>query len=206
LRFVFLIRLNSFKFLLMTLAPWRSPLSRALHRNRALPNARYAQLATVRDGRPANRTVVFRGILEPNRLQFITDRRSQKVEQVSAQPWAELCWYFPKTREQFRLLGQLSLVTSESADSDLLQARKKLWHDLSDSARSQFAWPHPGATRSPQASFESPNPDAASPPTTFCLLLLAPTQVDHLELRGNPQNRYCYTQIDQKWTMQEINP
>jgi pyridoxamine 5'-phosphate oxidase len=47
---------------MMTLAPWRSALARALHRNRALVYARYFQLATVRaDGRPANRTVVFRG-------------------------------------------------------------------------------------------------------------------------------------------------
>jgi pyridoxamine 5'-phosphate oxidase len=46
----------------MTLAPWRSPLSRALYRNRNLPYCRYLQLATVRpNGQPANRTVVFRG-------------------------------------------------------------------------------------------------------------------------------------------------
>ncbi|NJL49732.1 MAG: pyridoxamine 5'-phosphate oxidase, partial [Leptolyngbyaceae cyanobacterium SM2_5_2] len=46
------------------LAPWRSALGRALHRNRSRPYSRYFQLATVQtNGRPANRTVVFRGFL-----------------------------------------------------------------------------------------------------------------------------------------------
>jgi hypothetical protein len=42
-------------------APWRALVEKSLARNRVLPNARYIQIATVRpDGRPANRTVVFR--------------------------------------------------------------------------------------------------------------------------------------------------
>ncbi|MCA1991428.1 MAG: pyridoxamine 5'-phosphate oxidase family protein, partial [Coleofasciculus sp. S288] len=92
----------------MSLAPWRSLLASALHKNRSLPYARYFQLATIRaDGRPANRTVVFRGFLDStNQLKIITDTRSQKAEQIDHQPWGEVCWYFPKTREQFRLLGQ----------------------------------------------------------------------------------------------------
>jgi hypothetical protein len=57
----------------MILAPWREPLARALHRNRSLAYSRYLQLATVRNnGRPANRTVVFRGFLEnTNQLKMI---------------------------------------------------------------------------------------------------------------------------------------
>ncbi|MEO1006929.1 MAG: pyridoxamine 5'-phosphate oxidase, partial [Cyanobacteria bacterium J06638_38] len=44
------------------LAPWRSLLSGAIHRNRSQPHSRYFQLATVTpEGYPANRTVVFRG-------------------------------------------------------------------------------------------------------------------------------------------------
>ena len=41
---------------------WRLSLTSALHRNRHLVYSRYFQLATVGlEGRPANRTVVFRG-------------------------------------------------------------------------------------------------------------------------------------------------
>ncbi|NJR39657.1 MAG: pyridoxamine 5'-phosphate oxidase [Leptolyngbyaceae cyanobacterium CSU_1_4] len=193
----------------MPLAPWRSPLAHALHRNRALPYARYVQLATLRaDRQPANRTVVFRGFLEnTNRLRFITDSRSEKATQIQAQPWGEICWYFPKTREQFRILGQLTLVTADHADEELLKARKMLWHDLSDGGRSQFAWAYP---RQPKTEpLEQTPPDPMIPLPTFCLLLLEPTQVDHLELRGTPQNRYLYSQQEpplKDWSMEEVNP
>jgi hypothetical protein len=42
-------------------APWRALLQRSCATNANLPYAKYMQLASVRtDGRPANRTVVFR--------------------------------------------------------------------------------------------------------------------------------------------------
>jgi PPOX class probable FMN-dependent enzyme len=102
----------------MSLAPWRSLLSRALHKNRSLPYARYFQLATVRaDSRPANRTVVFRGFLEDtDQLKIITDSRSQKADQIDHLSWGEACWYFPNTREQFRFAGQLTLVGADYPD------------------------------------------------------------------------------------------
>ncbi len=192
----------------MTLAPWRSPLARALHRNRSLAASRYPQLATVRpDGRPANRTLVFRGFWQQtNDLQFITDQRSQKVDQLQHSAWGELCWYFAKTREQFRLAGKLSLMTAEQPDPSLALARTVIWQNLSDSARQQFAWPHPGGDRQEQA-FEATLPDAQIPLTNFCLLLLEPTQVDHLELRGDPQNRWLYQRQDNgEWSFKAINP
>jgi pyridoxamine 5'-phosphate oxidase len=199
----------------MPLAPWRSPLAQALHRNRSLPYARYLQLATVRsDGRPANRTVVFRGFLgDSNQLKFITDTRSQKPEQIALQPWGEVCWYFPKTREQFRLLGQLRLITAAQADPGLLKSRQLLWQDLSDAARSQFAWADPGAPRADAETFAVAPPDPLTPLPNFSLLLLDPDQVDHLKLRGEPQNRFSYVRnsaleetSQAEWVVQAINP
>lgn len=194
----------------MPLAPWRSPLARALHRNRSLVYARYLQLATIRsDGRPANRTIVFRGFLDQtNQLEFITDTRSSKVDQLLLHPWGEACWYFPKTREQFRLMGKLTIV-SANADAELLKARQNVWHSLSDASRVQFAWPEPRKPRSDEA-FELLPPDAAEPLPNFCLLLFDLDQVDHLELRGEPQNRYLYLKNtaveDEDWSVQSINP
>ena len=193
----------------MSLAPWRSPLAHALHRNRALPYARYVQLATLRtDGRPANRTVVFRGFLEnTNQLRFVADRRSEKTGQLDVQPWGEICWYFPKTREQFRILGTMRVVSADCADEDLLKARKMLWHDLSDGGRSQFAWASPKQPKA--APLEQTTPNPLDPLPTFCLLLLEPTQVDHLELRGDPQNRYLYSKEEdqlENWSKTEVNP
>ncbi|MCU0526633.1 MAG: pyridoxamine 5'-phosphate oxidase family protein [Elainella sp. Prado103] len=192
------------------LPPWRSPLARALHRNRSLAYARYLQLATVTpDGRPTNRTIVFRGFLESTgQLKFITDDRSEKVTHLHTNPWGEACWYFPKTREQFRLLGQLILISADSALSPpLQQARQQQWQELSDAARLQFAWPQPRQPRTSASQFNPPPPDPIVPVANFCLLLLDPTQVDHLELRGDPQNRYLYRLADAgAWEMQAVNP
>ena len=193
----------------MLLAPWRSPLSRALHRNRSLPNARYFQLATVRsNGQPANRTVVFRGFAsDSDRLQMVTDTRSQKVDQIGNLGWSEICWYFPKTREQFRLNGSLILVRPDEPEDEAQERRSQIWQSLSDNARSQFGWPHPGTPRSEHSSFEVQPLDPKSPPDTFCILMLEPVWVDHLELRGDPQDRTVYERnaLD-SWSVQSVHP
>ncbi|MBE9092810.1 Npun_F5749 family FMN-dependent PPOX-type flavoprotein [Tychonema sp. LEGE 07203] len=193
----------------MTLALWREPLARSLHRNRSLAFARYLQLATVRtDGRPANRTVVFRGFLgDTNRLKFITDIRSQKVEEINLYPWGEICWYFPKTREQFRIAGQLILVRKDDADSELYSSRRTAWQELSEAARHQFAWPAPGEDKAPAGAFDSASPDAREPLPNFCLLLLEPETVDLLDLRGEPQNRSLYGRDGVgNWLVRSVNP
>ena len=197
------------RLLIMSLALWRSPLARALHRNRSLAYARYLQLATVRaNGRPANRTVVFRGFLaDTNQLKFITDIRSQKAEEINLYPWGEICWYFPKTREQFRIAGKLVLVVAEYPDSELCSARHTAWQQLSDGARSQFAWPDPGEEKAEASVFDAASPDAIEPLPNFCLLLLEPETVDLLELRGEPQNRSLYGRNGEgNWFVRSVNP
>ncbi|GAC1463746.1 MAG: hypothetical protein NVS2B14_06790 [Chamaesiphon sp.] len=194
----------------MLFAPWRSPLAHALHLNSNLPTSRYLQLATVRtDGRPANRTVVFRGFLEDtNQLKFVTDYRSDKVEQIEHHPWGEACWYFPNTREQFRVAGQLILVQANHLEPALQQARRATWQELSDKSRLQFAWPHPGETRIEAAAAFSPSsPDPVDPLSNFCLLLLEPVEVERLELQGTPHHRWLYRRDSSPaWSTQAINP
>jgi pyridoxamine 5'-phosphate oxidase len=192
-----------------TLAPWRQILTGVLHRNRKHPYSRYFQLATVQtDGYPANRTVVFRGFLNnTDQLKIITDSRSQKISDIKHQPFAEACWYFTETREQFRLLGKLTLIGANNGDVEQLSWRASTWQELSDNARIQFAWAHPGKERANPEAFAPPQPDAVKPLPEFCLLLLDPVKVDHLQLRGEPQNRYLYTRDALgNWTCLEINP
>lgn len=191
------------------LAPWRSPLSRALHLNRSQPYSRYLQLATITiDGRPANRTVVFRGFLDDtNQLQIVTDSRSEKIAQIEQQPWTEACWYFTKTREQFRLLGKLTVVGVDYSDESLQKARRLVWQSLSDGARSQFAWPTPGQLRDESSAFSNSQLSSSEPLANFCLLLLDSERVEHLELRGEPQNRWKYSLDEsQGWLVEQINP
>jgi PPOX class probable FMN-dependent enzyme len=143
-----------------------------------------------------------------NQLQIITDSRSEKVSQIGERPWGEACWYFTKTREQFRFLGKLTIVTADYADESLQKARRLVWQKLSDGARSQFAWPDPGKTRVEEASAFLPLPPSPDEPlTNFCLLLIDPERVEHLELRGEPQNRWqYYLDGSQLWIARSVNP
>jgi pyridoxamine 5'-phosphate oxidase len=198
---------------MLELTAWRSALTAAIHRNRSLPNSRYAQLATIgSDGKPANRTIVFRGFVDDvmpdrsNDLKFVTDRRSEKVGQIAQNAWGELCWYFPKTREQFRVLGELSIVDFTAPNPAAQKLRRMTWHNLSDSARSSFAWPEPKHDRADASAFAPQELDPHQPIDDFCLMLLSPTAVDHLQLKGEPQNRCSHQRIQGQWEQRSVNP
>jgi pyridoxamine 5'-phosphate oxidase len=193
----------------LSIAPWRPALAKALHQHRNLPESRYFQLATIHaDGKPANRTVVFRGFLEnSNQLKIVTDARSEKIEQIEHLAWGEVCWYFTKTREQFRLSGKLTLVQATHREMELVKARQMAWQQLSEAGRLQFAWPHPKQNKAEAQAFTPAPPDSQQPLANFCLLLIDPVQVDHLELRGNPQNRTIYClEASQNWSIKAVNP
>lgn len=186
----------------MTLAPWRPILARALHRNRARPYCRYLQLATISTaGKPANRTVVFRGFVQ-EQLKMVTDGRSEKVREVLACPWAEACWYFTVTREQFRIAGQLTLVGPDDASN----VRLSTWRELSTKARQQFYWPHPGHARAEESEFSTETMVSEQPPDSFYLLLFNPQRVDHLMLKGSPQDRQVYELTQGEWATAIVNP
>ena len=116
----------------MSDTPWRFLLEESLEHHRNVTEARYLQLATVTaENRPANRTVVFRGFYgDKDCLKFAIDSRSEKIRQIAAQPWAEACWYFTQTREQFRFSGLLHLIQADNADLALQQARQASWQEL----------------------------------------------------------------------------
>jgi hypothetical protein len=161
--------------------PWREPLARARHTQERAGLEYYIQLATIRpDGTPANRTVVFRGFLErPDRLLCASDARGDKVGQLHRNPAVELCWYFPRSREQFRLRGTATLI--EAGD--------------------------PGGPREELAVFDIPAPAKASPPAEFCLIVMEPEQVDHLALRPFPHKRDVYERDGAgKWFVTAVNP
>lgn len=188
---------------------WRPSLDLALHRNRSRPELRLVQLATVRpDSRPAIRTVVFRGFLDDDGvMSFTTDSRSAKRAEIEANPRGELCWYFPETREQFRVAGILALVGPGSADRGLRQARDDAWADLRDEVRASFTWPAPREPRDNDVGFPTAPPPPSTPVENFLLMTLTATEVDHLELHGDPHRRWIYeADAIGRWTGREVNP
>jgi pyridoxamine 5'-phosphate oxidase len=193
----------------MTLALWRSVLGRSLHRNRALVYAKYFQLATVRaNGRPASRTVVFRGFLpESNAIAIITDQRSQKIEQIEQNGWAEICWYFPKTREQFRFAGMLHIVDATHPTESCVMAYHDTWQKLSETARAQFYGVAPGQPRDSELMEPEPRHASNTIPDSFRLLVFEPEDLDYLDLTTHPHNHYHYwLEKAGSWQAQWLTP
>lgn len=193
----------------MPLEPWRPALDLALHRNRKSPQHRFVQLATAGlDGRPAVRTVVFRGFVGEFRgLAFTTDARSAKRAQIERDPNVELCWYFAETREQFRLSGVVRLVGPSTQDDVLRSARLGVWRALSAETGASFTWPPPGQPRDRKGRFPSTLSDPGTPVDEFVLMLFSARSVDHLELDGAPQHRWKYTaDALGRWSVCEVNP
>jgi pyridoxamine 5'-phosphate oxidase len=137
---------------------WVVELNRNLAKHKKDPTSKYMQLATATaDGDVSCRTVVYRGFQEqvsgPNDLvsfyylKTITDRRSNKVNDIASNPRAEVCWYFPNTREQLRIKGTLRLITADEQDAQWSKARLIQWKQLSENAKAQFYWPSPGLHR-----------------------------------------------------------
>ena len=199
---------------------WFTSLKQAIVINRRDAHNRYLQLATVRaDGTPAVRTLVFRALQqEPAQLAMVTDSRSQKTAEIVAQPAGEICWYFSRTREQFRLRGTLSLTGADNVDQT---RRKTIWSAMSAAAREQFYWPHPkrplndrdktgkaNSERNSNAGYNSHVPAAMhAPPENFLILSLQIESVDHLCLRGEPQTR-SLSWLDSRgiWANAMVNP
>jgi hypothetical protein len=124
----------------------------------SLPEHKYIQIATVSDGSPRCRTVVFRGFQETNLLIF-TDKNSEKIKELVMNPKAEICWYFPISREQYRIRGQVSI----SNDSELVL---NSWKSLSDNARKGFQ--------------DLPLDNVVA--DSFCVIVFSPCYAERLDL------------------------
>lgn len=188
--------------------PWVAPLDAAIGAQSHDPTSRYAQLATVRpDGKPANRTVVIRGRIGPRAsLLVTTDARSAKADELRASPWAELCWYFTTSREQFRIFGGVRLIGPDGGDgSDLGEARARVWEGLPVASKRSFAGPAPGTERGEEPADASTAPE--SPSDHFLLLVIDPESVDALDLKTEPHRRVLYRREGSEgWSSKWINP
>ncbi|CAN6568354.1 unnamed protein product [Malus baccata var. baccata] len=163
-------------------APWKQLLLSAMESNSHLRHSSYIQLATIGcNGRPSNRTVVFRGFQEDSdKIQIHTDCRS------------------------------LDMIDGSDPDAVKLKQREKCWFSTSLRSRLQYLGPHPGlpdpSEETPAQVFLDPS---AGPAAAFCVLVLDPQQVDFLNLKSNQRVTFSSTQSpngDKCWTSERVNP
>ncbi|KAJ4825832.1 Pyridoxine/pyridoxamine 5'-phosphate oxidase 2 [Turnera subulata] len=193
-------------------APWKQLLLSALESNSHRKHSSYFQLATVgSSGRPSNRTVVFRGFADnTDNILINTDARTRKIEELKHCPFAEICWYFTDTWEQFRINGRVDVIDESNPDPVKIQQREKSWFASSVRSRMQYLGPNPGL---PSLS-DQPSPGfvldpSSGPVASFCLLVLDPDQVDYLNLKSN--QRMCFTSRQSAngskcWNSERVNP
>lgn len=82
-----------------------------------LPEPNAMTLATASpEGRPMARTVLVRGVDEQG-LTFFTNLGSRKAQQLRANPYAALCFYWPPLAEQVLVEGSVTQVSDDEADS-----------------------------------------------------------------------------------------
>jgi hypothetical protein len=139
---------------------WQQLLTKSLHVNSSQVQSNYYQVASVcSNGDPKNRTMVFRGFLSGTQsLLSVTDSRSEKIEEWQGDNKSrfEICWYFTGSREQFRLAGEVAIISNslDSSYEDWVLGKhtkqsilKQQWSNLSTNAREPFY------SNSPKAPF-----------------------------------------------------
>ena len=186
----------------MPLPPWRPLLRGARQREGRAPGASWLQLASVAaDGTPRVRTLVFRGWSDEGALELLTDARSEKPGELSAQGQVELCWLFRKAREQFRLRGIAQLL-SAGDDPEALNAH---WQRLAPAGRSVWAWPYPGEPFEAAGPWPDSIADGEPPPPHLLLIRIQIQRVEQLDLKAHPHRRCCWERGDD-WVERRLNP
>ncbi len=182
---------------------WKESLTKSLHQTHSNPESRYFQLASVcNKGIPYCRTVVFRGFEQENVLVVVSDLRSEKCNQLGGNPKTQICWYFSKTREQYRFGCDANIVTIDH-NNTLVSTQ---WNKLSDAGKKQFLWGTPGAPKDDSTALHVQG-NVNEVPEHFCVILLTINNVDYLNLRGNPQHRVLHQRDDDgRWISQPLIP
>uniref|UniRef100_A0ACD5WF09 Uncharacterized protein n=1 Tax=Avena sativa TaxID=4498 RepID=A0ACD5WF09_AVESA len=192
--------------------PWRTLLQRALDANAHLKHSTFFQLATVGGGgRPANRTVVFRGFQEHcDKIQINTDARSNKIGEIKEWPLGEICWYFTDSWEQFRISGIIDVIDGSNSDLTKLQQLEKAWFASSVKSRSQYLGPCPGVPVANDDHIKDVHLDpSAGPADAYCLLTLDPEKVDYVNLKSNQRLMFTRRQEGEEssdWMAEKVSP
>jgi hypothetical protein len=180
--------------------------------------------------------MVFRGFKEDsNCLLSITDTRSVKMQDWSRCDakalHAEICWYLAKTREQYRLTCNVSLVDSNTHSDELQKFRRINWENLSLNAQKAFYEPTPGvpieqateeeATKESNATktqCQDTNKESKANITAstvkasnalrisenFVVVIFTPLKVDYLDLKSTPHLRLV-SSAQKQWEELRVN-
>lgn len=81
----------------------------------ALSNAVSLATATL-DGRPSLRMVLLKSV-DADGFVFYTNLESRKGDEMSANPWAAMCFHWKSLTRQVRVEGEVALLSDDEADA-----------------------------------------------------------------------------------------
>ena len=186
------------------MSEWVAALTRALAEEFGEDRPRVCTLATVdKSGAPRARSVICRRVGEDGSAWFLNDGRSEKAEHLKAVPQAEVVFWMPTVREQYRLSGSVKVVPAAPDDP----VRLDFWRSLSDATRATYFWPSPGAKRIDEDDeFAREVPSTIPPPPNFHVLVLRPRRVEQLQLTPHPHRRRRWMLAGNWSVAAEVNP
>lgn len=174
---------------------WHALLATSIEEMRDEPH--FVQFATVTpQGLPQVRTLVCRNVDDEGSLYFTTDGRSAKIAELNHNSSVQACWYFARSREQYRFTASASWQCGEVA--------QPMWQKLSEATQQTFYSPTPGlpVARGGISTYEA----FATPPEDFCVLKLTVSEVDYLSLTPSPHERILFTKRAGEWASQHVAP
>ncbi|MDT0608577.1 pyridoxamine 5'-phosphate oxidase family protein [Croceitalea rosinachiae] len=141
------------------------------------------------------RTVVLRKVSDELELYFYTDKRSNKVAQLTANQKTSTLFYHPEKLLQLQIQGISSLLRDE-------KQVQQLWSEIPLNSRKDYA-----TKRSPGSTIANHEEiDYLIEENNFCVIKIVPKVIEYLRL-GNPNHvRIKYTKDNNKWKGQFLVP
>ena len=178
--------------------PWLQHVRSYQNKESKINSSRWIQLATVSpNNTPRVRTVVFRGWSDIYEMKIMTDKRSQKYNELETNNNVEICWLFPKSRCQFRFRGKSMKVM----DKETLYH----WEQLNDKDKLMWNWPTPGEILNNDKYNNLTAKTNSDQFKNFVLLKIDIYHVDQLIL-DDPRHRRRQWIRNTEWTEEQINP
>ena len=153
--------------------------------------------------------MVFRGfspLSSPSSpaLTWTTDARSEKCRDVAGNGNAEIVWWFPGTKEQYRFSGSVDVITSAEEDEERVAERARMWGKMREEAQVTFGQDRPGAAWVEGTVTKPLDPDGVVS-ENFVVMSLDARSVDYLCLEDSVRRTYERKETGE-WESRRVNP
>jgi len=155
---------------------------------------RYVYLATIADGKPHQRTVVLRDVVQDKHPIIYTDARSNKVKELKENPNASLIMYNHKKLMQISLSGKIKRIDSGDYYDNS-------WSRVQGNSQNDFI-----TDRAPGTPIKNPDEvDYMAQEHHFMILKLVPDKIEYLQLK-RPHHIRAVFKAENNWQGQFLTP